>query len=483
MVLFCRRSLLTRATLQLFALSGSLVGFNLVGTAADWDRFRGPNGTGISADTESVPASWSPKENVQWKIALPGAGVSSPIVVGDRIFVTCFSGYGVSRDDVGKIEDLKRHLVCVDRTTGKQLWEKVIPAAPGEDPYTGMGIPAHGYASHTPTSDGKNVYVFFGKSGVFAFDMAGNQIWKADVGTGSDDRQWGSASSPILHEELLVVPAGPESRAIVAIDKYTGKQVWKADSDNLGNVWGTPALVKVGDAQELVIGAPSEIWGLNPKNGKLRWYCSFTENDQFSSSVVVDGDTVYAVEGRGGGSVAVKAGGKDDVTNSKVVWQGRDSSRFATPLVHNGRLYFVGNRVFTCVDAKTDEKIYEERLKGTGGENPGPGGPGGRPGAGPGGPGGGPGGFGGGGPGGGGRGGRGGFGGGDYASPVLADGKIYYTARNGETFVVKAGDQFEQLAVNKVTDEQEDFGATPAISKGAIFIRSNKHLYCISESK
>ncbi len=288
------------------------VGAGTLSTArADWTRFRGPNGSGVAADKDATPTTWSDKENLKWKIALPGAGVSCPIVVGDKVFVTCYSGYGVNREDIGKEKDLKRHLVCIDRATGKTVWEKVVPSTAAEDPYQGMGVPQHGYASHTPTSDGKNVYVFFGKSGVLAFDMAGNQLWQASVGTKSDDREWGSSSSPILYEDLLIVPAGAESRMIVGLDKYTGKEVWKTDAtDTLGSVWGTPALAKVGENTELVIGAPSEIWGLNPKNGKLRWYCPYVDSDQFSSSVVVDGDTVFAVEGRGGGSVAVKAGGK-----------------------------------------------------------------------------------------------------------------------------------------------------------------------------
>ena len=262
-----------------------------------------------------------------------------------------------------------------------------------------------------------------------------------------------------------------------------------SDADTLGNVWGTPALAKVADSTELVIGAPSEIWGLNPKNGKLRWYCNYVDSDQFSSSVVVDGDTVFAVEGRGGGSIAVKAVGKDDVSNAaQVVWKGRDSSSFASPIIYQGRMYYVSRRTITCLDAKTHDMIFEGRFKGPNGEAAapaqGPGGGAGGFGAGGGGPGG-PG-----GPGGaGGRGGRGGGGGGggfgstDYGSPVIADGKIYFVARNGDAYVLEAGTEFKQIAVNRVTTETEEFSATPAISGGELFIRSNKHLYCVSAKK
>ncbi|MCY2984060.1 MAG: PQQ-binding-like beta-propeller repeat protein [Planctomycetota bacterium] len=482
-----------------FSWESSSYGFS------DWTRFRGPNGSGIAEDKEPTPTTWSESENLKWKVPMPGAGVSCPIVVGNKVFVTCYSGYGLNQEEPGNEKDLVRHLVCVDRVNGKILWQKALPSTTPEDPYQGMGVPQHGYASHTPTSDGKNVYVFFGKSGVLAFDLDGKELWKVSVGTGSDGRQWGSSSSPIVHENVLIVPAGPEGRALIGLDKNSGKELWQLRSEKLGNVWGTPAIANVGSETELVIGAPGEIWGMDPKTGKFGWFCMYLDNgDQFSSSVVVDGETVYAIEGRGGGSVAVKGGGKDDVTDTKTVWKGRDSGRFASPIVYEGRLYNVSGRKLTCIDATTQEKIFEGRMKdskgemapeqggfGGGGFGGGgrPGGAGGPPGGGAGPGAGGPPGGGGGrqgavGPPGGVRGGRGGgFGSIDYGSPVLADGKIYFTARNGETYVFAAGKEFNQLAVNRVTNDTEEFSATPAVSNGEIFIRSNKNLYCISTKK
>lgn len=460
-------------------------------SASDWDRFRGPNGTGISPDKEPLPSTFSDTENLKWKVALPGAGVSCPIVVGDKIFVTCYSGYGLDRQNPGEMKALKRHLVCIERSTGKTIWEKTVDPVLPEDEYTGMGVPEHGYASHTPVSDGTNVYAFFGKSGVYAYDLDGKELWHTDVGKQSDDRAWGSSSSPIVVNNVLVVPAGPETRAVVGLDKTTGKELWKAESDNLGNVWGTPCLSKVDDSRtDIVIGAPYEIWGINPETGKLKWYCNAMETDQFNSSVVVADNTIYAVEGRGGGSIAIKTGGKGDITSSNVVWSGNDSNRFASPLVYEGRIYLISGGTAKCISAANGKQLFQARL--AGGESGGPpaGGPGGGgPGAGPGGgrpdeggrpPGGGPGA---GGPGGGGRGGRGGFGGGrgsDYASPVLGDGKIFYVTRAGEVHVLKPGETFEKISSGKLTTESEDFSASPAISAGQIFFRSNKHLYCYS---
>ena len=437
--------------LRILCVLALIIGLNSLVSASDWSRFRGPNGSGISSDTASTPVEWSPDRNVRWKTPLPGAGVSSPIVVGDLLFVTCYSGYGAN---FGKIEDLKRHLVCVDRSSGKILWDKSVDAVLPEDSYSGMGIPSHGYASHTPVSDGKHIYVFFGKSGVLAYDLEGKQRWHQSVGTESDRRRWGSASSPILHEDNVIVVASAESEAIIALNAETGDEVWRQEAAGLANVWGTPLIVKIDDERtDLVLGVPYEIWGFNPDSGKLRWYSEISAGDQYSSSVVAVQDVVYSIEGRGGGSAAVRAGGKGDVTKSHTVWSGSDSSRFGTPVVYQGRLYFFASGVATCNDAKTGKKVFQGRLEGGSSS-----GGGGRS-----------------------RFGRGG-GGSDYSSPVVADGKIYYVQSSGSCFVLKAGDKFEQLAVNSVTTDRESFGATPALSNGEIFLRSDKHLYCVSET-
>lgn len=440
--------------------------------ASDWPRFRGPNGTGICADSTPTPVVWSPTENLQWKTKLPGAGVSCPIVVGDRVFVTCYSGYGLDRRDPGEQSDLTRHLVCIDRQTGEIKWNQTVQAVLPEDPFNPPGVTEHGYASHTPASDGEAVYVFFGKTGALAFDLDGRQLWQTSLGTESDPHRWGSSSSPIVHEGKVIVTAGPESRSIVGLDARTGKELWQAEAEGLGNVWGTPAIDQVNDERsDLVIAAPFEIWGLNPETGKLRWYCEAIETDQFNSSVVIADGLILAIEGRGGGSIAIRSGGMGDVTESHVAWSGRDNNRFGTPVVYQGRLYFISNGIATCLDAKTGTRVYQARLPSGSeseraeGEDRGAqdedrprsqGRFGGR-------------GF-----------GRGGFGGSDYASPVIADGKIYYTRRSGEVHVLKTGDTFESCAVNRVTDDEEDFSATPAISDGQIFLRSNTSLYCVA---
>ena len=430
-------------------------------SAGDWTRFRGSNGDGISQDSEETPVEWSAEKNLKWKVALPGPGSSCPIVVGDKVLVTCWSGYGTNQTRSASQSDLRRHLICVDRKTGDKIWSKSIEPVLPEDNYGGM-FAEHGYASHTPVSDGERVYVFFGKTGVLAFDMDGKQIWQTNVGRGSDPRGWGSASSPVLYKNLVIVTASAESESLVGLDKISGKVIWKQEAAGLGSTWGTPVLVKVDDDRtDLVLGVPYEIWGLNPDNGKLRWYCEAMDTNSYCSSVVSNDGIVFGVEGRSGGSIAVKAGGKGDVSKSHVVWSGRDRGRIGTPLLIEGRLYFFSGGVANCLDARTGDRVYQARLESGGADT---------------------------GNGSGGRGGSsrgGGFGGGrgggqDYSSPVAADGKIYYVSRSGDMHVVRAGDKFEKLATNRVTSDREDFSSSPAISAGELFVRSSAHLYCIS---
>jgi outer membrane protein assembly factor BamB len=445
--------------------------------AADWARFRGPNGGGVSSDRAAIPAEWSDSKNLQWKSELPGPGSSSPIVVGDRVFVTSWSGYADGGADEGTLDSLQRHLVCIDRRTGKQLWKTTVDAKLPEESYRGM-FAENGYASHTPVSDGEIVVAFFGKSGVYAYDFDGRELWQADAGENLDQRGWGSASSPILLEDKVIVTASVESHSVIAFEKKTGRQIWKQEADGFGSTWGTPVIAGSGDDAEIVIGVPYEVWALNPENGRLKWYCEAMPSNSMCSSVVENDGVIYGVESGpgGGGSIAIRAGGRGDVSKSGTVWSGSDRSRIDTPVVHDGLLYFVSNGVVSCLDAKTGDRVYQGRLSGgssggrsdevrsTGGDDGGRGRTGGDGG-----------GFG---------GARGGFGGGrgggqDYSSPIIADGKLIFVRRSGDVFVVKLGREFKQLAVNRFESGSGDFNATPAVSDGQLFIRSSRMLYCV----
>lgn len=427
--------------------------------ADDWTRFRGPNGTGISPERVATPVEWNDSTNLNWKVELPGPGASSPIVVGDKIFLTCWTGYGTDRNNVGRQEDLVRHLLCLNASNGEIVWQKSVPAKLPEDDYGGM-FAENGYATHTPVSDGERVYAFFGKSGVYAYDMEGNELWSADVGSDLDQRKWGSASSPILYKDLLIVPAVVESHSLVALNKRDGKQVWKQEAEGFGNCWSTPILADLPDgSQEIVMSVPLEIWGINPDSGQLKWHAKGPASDSMCSSVIVHDGVAYAMETgpRGGGTVAVRIGGKGDVTESNTVWTSADRNRIGTPVAHGEYLIWIANKIANCVKMADGVRVYQERLDGSGAAPP-PGQQQGR------------------------RGGGGGRGGQDYSSPVLADGKIYYAMRDGTVYVIESGPEFKVLAKNKFSDGGE-VSSTPAISDGKIYLRSSKFLYCIGKSE
>jgi outer membrane protein assembly factor BamB len=458
--------------------------------ASDWDRFRGPNGSGISSDAVPTPTNWSDTENLKWSVDLPGRGVSCPIVVGDRVYVTSWTGDGA--------DDLVRHLTCYDRATGKLIFDKAVPPVVKDEPYEGM-FTQTGYTANTPASDGKHVYCFFGVSGVYCFDMDGNELWHQSVGTNFDERRWGTASSLLLTDDLVIVTAASESNSIVALKKSDGQKVWNFDSDQLNGTWSTPILARTPDGrEELVFAVPGAVWAFDPATGKQNWTCKGADSNSACASAIANGDIVYVIGGRDGGGIAIRTGGTGDVTESHVVWSGSQRGRIGTAVYHDGLIYWVADGMANCIDAETGEKVYQQRLKPQAevaqhssvfhfvadetpaAENPpqlqlGASSPGGEQAQGQ-------------GQGerrrGRGRGGRGGRGGGgfmqqDYASPVAADGKMYFTRRNGEIYVFKLGREYEQLAINKFSGEA-DYSATPAIVDGQIFIRSSKKLYCVA---
>lgn len=413
--------------------------------AANWPRFRGTDGDGKAKDA-TVPLTWSDSENLGWKTALPGPGSSSPIVWGDKVFVTCWSGYGDGRGSQD-ISQLRRHLVCLSLADGNILWDKKVPAAQPEDPYVGF-ISEHGYASNTPATDGERVYVFFGKSGALAFDFAGNQLWQTDLGRMSSNRRWGSGASVMLHKDLVVVNAADEGRAIVALDRKTGKQVWKAAADGLELTYSTPVAVqREGGITDLVLGVPFELWALNPDTGKLRWYAVHDLPGNVSPGVIVGPEALYVTGGfpRQGTAAFKIAGGKGDVTAANKLWETNDSSYVPTPVFHEGRLFVINDQGFAlCLDAKTGEAIFRERaLEGGGGGRRG----GGKP-------------F--------------------YASPILVNGRLYCVSRKNGTFVIAAEPQFKQLARNGFASDDSQFNGTPAVVGNRIILRSDKAMYCVT---
>lgn len=404
----------------------------------EWPRFRGPDGSGLAAADARPPTNWSATSNLKWKAALPGPGSSSPIIWGERVFVTCYSGYGDGSSGAGP-EKLQRHLVCLQRNTGKISWDKSVPAELPEDEYSG-NLREHGYASNTPVTDGERVYVFFGKTGVLAFDFDGRQLWKVNVGKQSSNRRWGSAASPILCQNTVIINAAEEGRSVLALDKLTGKEVWKTEVNSLELSFVTPVLVEcAGGRSDLALAVPGEMWGLSPATGKLRWFAQTGITGNVSPSVVAADGVVYATGGYPRqGTIAVRAGGKGDVTQTNVLWSSQSASYVPSPVVYHGHLYVVSDQGSAlCLEANTGKLVYKERLPGVSGGKP----------------------F--------------------YASVVLADGRIYATSRRSGTFVMQVAPAFALLAQNKLAGDDTDFNGTPAIAGRQIFLRSNRFVYCI----
>lgn len=404
--------------------------------AGDWSRFRGPNGSAVS-DDRNTPVRWSPTENIAWRTTLPGPGASSPVITGGKVFLTCWTGYGTGSGNAGDLSKLERVLVCVDESTGKILWQREVKGVAGEDALNQM-LQTHGYASSTPATDGERVYVLFGKAGVVAFDLEGTELWRKSVGTGSAVMGWGSAASPIVYKNLVIVNAAAEDKALYALDGKTGKQIWRNPADSLAGCWSTPILVDVaGGKQELVIAVPFEVWGLDPDTGDFLWFCEGVRSQAACTSLVARDGIVYGVAGGPGanGAVAIRAGGRDDVTKTHRVWSQTYGSYVTSPVLVGDYLYWVSDRgIAQCVKRQTGEQVYNQRIPDAGQV---------------------------------------------YASVVAAGDKLYAVSREKGTFVLAARPEFEVLAHNLLDDDAGICNAGPAVSNGRLLLRSNKYLYCI----
>lgn len=415
-------------TLMAAIAAGCQRGASAEESAGDWLQFRGPTGQRAS-DERGLPVEWNERKNLAWKVKLPGAGSSTPILYGDRIYLTCYSGYNVPGRPTGRQNQLRRHVLCLNRRDGTQNWSAEVKSKLPEQETI---RDAHGYASSTPAVDDERIYAFFGKSGVVALDHAGEQLWHADVG--GTLHGWGSAASLVLHEDLAIVNASVESESLVALDKRTGDEVWR--KRGIAESWNTPLLVRAGNRTELIVAIQGKILGIDPAGGQELWSCDTDIGWYMVPSVVESGGVVYAIGGRSGtAALAVRTGGRGDVTQTHRLWTSTKGSNVSSPIVHEGHLYYMNDNqgIAYCAECETGEIVYEERVEGAGQV---------------------------------------------YASPVLVDGKIYYVGRDGRVFVVAARPRFEQLAVNFLGDEGT-FNSGFAVGGGRMYLRNDEYLYCI----
>jgi outer membrane protein assembly factor BamB len=410
----------------------------------NWPHYRGPTGQGYSDDTR-VPLTWSDKDNLLWKTELPGRGNSSPIVWGDRIFLTAASSNGD-----------ERYVVCVRASDGKLLWKQL--ASKGVSP--GRSHAWNGYASSSCTTDGKYVFAFFGTPGLFCYDFEGNLIWKHNFGIFTNDKGWGTGASPFLFEDLVIQncdndgpaalppgskPADAAPMALVAFDKATGKVRWQAER-NQGKGYSTPVLIPAPDGKlELVLNGPHGVWAYDPQTGKELWHCLRHKGEEtalFGEPLpVYSKDTLFAASGRPGPLQAIRRGASGDVTKTHILWEAsrRGHRDVASPLFWDGLLYLADNKgLLTCYDPKSGKEIYNERLSNTGKA---------------------------------------------LGSPVAVRGKLLFLLDDGVTVLVEPGPTFKIAGRNKLSGGSLDFGASPAIVDGRLYLRSQTQLYCIGEKK
>ena len=422
--------------------------------AENWPEWRG-DGRGISTE-KSLPLKWSEGENVKWKTAIPGAGHSSPIVWGDRVFVTTavaedprvesFRGgvyVGGNRDKPDESGYAYR-VICLDANQGSILWSKsVIQQEPKTRRHT-----KNTYASETPATDGKHIFASFGSAGLYCIDFRANVIWQQDLGPMRMQRGWGTAASPVLFENSVIVNCDNDDDSyIVAFETTTGEPVWRSERAEKAS-WGTPFLFPAGDRTVVVTNASSRMRGYDAKTGKLLWECAGGGKVTVPTPVATQ-DLVFLSSGHNvpflkpQPIIAVRAQALGDITPNKgestsqgVAWSHSTGGSYVpSPIAQGDYLYVPQDKgTLTCYEAQTGKTVYKKQKLGK----------------------------------------RNAI----TASQVLADGRLYIQTEDGECYVLKTGPTFEILTVNRLADI---FCASPAVSDGKLFLRGRKYLYCIGK--
>jgi outer membrane protein assembly factor BamB len=381
-----------------------------------WPRWRGPSGQGL-VKTTGYPDRWSPTESIAWKVSVPGSGNSSPIIWGDRIFLT------TAYDDGRRVA-----LVAFRRTDGSRLWELPVPSSGVE--------PVHrknGHASATAVTDGQRVYASFGLQGLIAADMTGKLLWHARVGL--LDNYHGSAGSPVLHGESVILYHDAGSGSFVAaFDRTTGKMIWRtARRETVG--WGTPIVIRAGGRDELIVHSQHRVYAYDPATGRPFWTVSGNTFEVIPTPLVAH-DLLICSSGRAGPTLAIRPGGSGDVTSTHVAWSTPRGSPFVpSGIVVGDVLYLINDMqsILTAFEARTGTLLYQSRLGAARRES-----------------------F--------------------SASPVAVDGKVFFTNDDGETFVVQAGREFKLLHVNQLG---ESTYASPALVGGRWYFRTASSLVAV----
>src|SRR5262245_15549456 len=406
------------------ALATAADDVELIGAAGDgalyWPRWRGPSGQGHVAGTNYTDV-WSATDHVAWRVPVPGVGHSSPIVWKDHLFLTTGSGDGT-----------RLSMLAFSRADGRLLWETPVPSGSAERVY-----PKNSRASATPTTDGQRVYASFGTHGLVAFDFSGRIVWRTKIGDISNYH--GSAGSPVLYKDRLFLYQDHDGTAttrsfVAAFDTTSGRVIWKRDrSETVG--WGTPIVIRAGDHDELIVSSQQQVYGYNPDTGDVRWIVRGSTIEVIPPPVVGLG-LIFCSSGRAGPTLAIRPGGKGDVTATHVAWSSPRGSPFVpSGLLDGDYLYLVNDMqsVLTVHDARTGKVIYQSRLGEPMSE-------------------------------------------GFSSSPVVVGDKVFFTNDYGDTFVVAAGPVFKLLRVNRLNARVL---ASPALVAGTWYWRTDKELLAI----
>ncbi len=409
---------------------------------AHWRQWRGPTANGL-ADADP-PIQWDAATNVRWQAPIPGAGSATPIVWEDRIFVLTAIETDVVPAHPPKPHDTAKTtppdheyqfvVICLDRTTGDELWQRV---AIQEVPHEGL----HGtnsYASGSPVTDGERLYASFGSRGIFCFDLDGNEIWDRDLGDMRTRFGWGEAVTPALHGDSLVVNWDHEDQSfIVCLDAVTGDERWRLDRDEPTS-WATPCIVEHDGRTQVIVNGTNRVRSYDLENGEVIWECGGQTVNAIPSPLVV-GDVAYCTSGyRGAAMFAIPLDAQGDITDSSTpLWSfDRATPYVPSPIVTADRVYFTAqnNGTLTCLDAATGDVIFgPERLPGIDSL---------------------------------------------YASPIAAANRLYFVSRDGTTLVLQQSDSLDVLAINRLDDPID---ASPVALDRQLFLRGASHLYCFEE--